>query len=208
MIRYFDTGHNGPADSLGRWLDTELVAGVRSFRGQFGFFDGAALRPFAPVLQGMVAAGGTLRLVIGANTGDPPTIDDLAALLLLLGPANRTSLTVVALSRALFHAKTMHVERADGKRFGVVSSANFTRMGLGHSVDAGLILEAATGMEGTVHQIAAAIDRWATTTERGVYQVRTLADIEMLRGRRLAVSAAARRAIRARQRAGTSVVLH
>jgi len=107
MIRYFDTGQNGAADSLGRWLDRELVSGVRSFRGQFGFFDGAALRPFVPVLQGMVAAGGTLRLVIGANTGDPPTTADLAVLLSLVGPADRTALTVVALSGALFHPKAM-----------------------------------------------------------------------------------------------------
>lgn len=204
MIRYFDTGQNGAADSLGRWLDAELVAGIRSFRGQFGFFDGAAMRPFLPVLQGMVAAGGTLRLVIGANTGDPPTTDDLTSLLQLLGPADRTSLTVVGLAGALFHPKTMHIERADGRRIAVVSSANFTRKGLGHSVEAGLILEAAAGTDATVQQIAAAIDRWTTSTDGGVYQVRTPDDIDDLRTRGLVVTSAARRAIRTRQRTGAT----
>lgn len=204
MIRYFDTGQNGAADSLGHWLDRELVSGVRSFRGQFGFFDGAALRPFVPVLQGMVAAGGTLRLVIGANTGDPPTTADLAVLLSLVGPADRTALTVVALSGALFHPKAMHLERADGRKFGVVSSANFTRKGLGHSVEAGLILESVAATDVTVEQIAAAIDRWATAADSGVYQVRTADDIEVLRAHGLAVTSAARRAIRSRQRTGAT----
>lgn len=204
MIRYFDTGQNGAADSLGRWLDRELVAGIRSFRGQFGYFDGSALRPFLPVLQGMVAGGGMLRLVIGANSGDPAVTTDLAELLSLLEPADRTSLTVVALSGALFHPKTMHLEYDDTRRFGVVSSANLTRNGLGRNVEAGIILEAAAGTDATIQQIASAIDRWANSTEPGVFQVRVAADIDSLRALGLAVTPAARREIRRRQRTGTT----
>lgn len=204
MIRYIDTGKNGTGDSLGRWLDSELVAGVRSFRGQFGFFDGAALRPFMPALRGIAENGGTLRLVIGANTGDPPTTDDLAAILPLLGSFERTSLTVVALSGALFHPKTMHIERADGSKVGVVGSANFTRKGLGHSVEAGLILESVAGTGATVREIADAVDRWATATDAGVHQVRTSADVDLLLSHGLAVTAAARRVIRSHQRGGTT----
>ena len=199
MIRYFDTGYNGVTDSLGRWLDAMVIDGIRSFRGQFGFFDSAALHPYLPVLRGMVDAGGALRLVIGANTGHPPTTDDLAAMLPLLGPADRTSLTIVGLSGALFHPKTIHLVRADGRQFGVVSSANFTRKGLGHSVEAGLTLESAPGTDVVVRQIAEAIDRWATVADPGVYQVRTTEDIERLRGLGLVVTPAARRAIRRRQ---------
>lgn len=203
-IRYFDTGQNGAPDSLGLWLDGELAGGIRSFRGQFGYFDGAAFGGYIQDLRGMVDRGGTFRLVIGANSGNLPTTDELTAVLPLLVAPDRTALTVVALSGALFHPKTLHLVRPDGTRVAVASSANFTRMGLGHSVEAGLIIESSEGTEAAIDQVAAAIDRWGTVTEQGVYQVRTAEDIEALREQRLVVTSLARRTMRARQRTGSS----
>src|SRR5690606_15612800 len=60
MIRYLDSGYGGPNECLGLWLDQELTADTRSFRGQFGFYDGAALRKYTPNLAAMLARGGTL----------------------------------------------------------------------------------------------------------------------------------------------------
>jgi hypothetical protein len=203
-IHYFDTGQNGAPDSLGLWLDRELAAGVLSFRGQFGFFDGSVFGAYLPALAAMVNGGGTFRLVIGANPGDPPTTVDLATILPLLVAPERTALTLVALSGALFHPKTMHLVRADGSKVVVVGSANFTRKGLGHSIEAGLILESASATQTAIEQIGAAIDRWATVTEQGVHQVRTAEDIEALREQRLVVTPAAKRALRSRQRTSSS----
>ncbi|MEM8494596.1 MAG: hypothetical protein AAF663_04320, partial [Planctomycetota bacterium] len=61
-MKYFDTGFRGKDDCLGNWLDLELVPGIKSFRGQFGFFDFSALRKFLPTLETMVEDGGTFRL--------------------------------------------------------------------------------------------------------------------------------------------------
>jgi hypothetical protein len=206
MVRYFDTGLNGPKDSLGLWLEATLVPGVLSFRGQFGFFDAAALRPFIPVLEGVVGGGGTLRLVIGSNVGDPPATDDLAAILPLLTSTDRTSLTVVALSGALFHPKTMHIVHGDGRIVAAVSSANFTRKGLGHSVEAGVLLHAPSDAQtdAEILKIAQAIDRWASVSELGVYQVRSSADIAHLAGLGIAVTPNARRALRAQRGAASA----
>jgi hypothetical protein len=203
-VRYFDTGLNGPADSLGLWLESTLSAGIQAFRGQFGFYDGAVLRPFIPIFQRLVSSGGTFRLVIGSNTSEPPTTGDLADVLSLLNQTASTSLTVVGLSNALFHPKTMHIALSEGPHVGVAGSANFTRMGLGRSVEAGLILQDATGTDPTLAEMAEAIDRWAINTEPGVYQVRTQVDIANLEALGLAVTAAARRSTRSRQREGAT----
>lgn len=201
MIRYFDTGHGGPDECLGRWLDQEVVDGIRSFRGQFGFYDGAALRKYLPTLQAMLAGGGVLRLVIGANSGDPPTTDDLTALLPLVGHGDRGKLTVVGFSNALFHPKTLHVVRANGSAVAVVGSANLTAKGLGHNVEAGLLIESSPYTEPAVQRIAQAIERWANCADGGVHQVRTADDIEAMTMLGLIVTPGMRRRLRSRQQA-------
>lgn len=201
MIRYLDSGHGGPDECLGLWLDGELTADIRSFRGQFGFYDGAAIRKYTPNLAAMLARGGTLRLVIGANGGDPPTTDDLTALLPLLANGDRARLTVVGFGNALFHPKTLHLVRANGQAVAVVGSANLTAKGLGHNVEAGVVLESAAQTDAAVQRIAQAIDRWGTCGDGGVHQVRTAADIEALRTLGLVVTPGARRRLRSRQQA-------
>ncbi len=198
--RYFDTGLNGPEDSLGFMLDQEIVTGIQSFRGQFGYFDGAALNPYLPVLEHMVNNGGTLKLVIGANPGDPASKDDLESILSLTGDSDNSSLTLVAYSGALFHPKTIHLVRENGTEVSVVSSANFTRSGLGRNVEAGLILDSAAGESESINQIAAAIDQWATSTDNGIHQIRSAEDIDNLVEHMLAVDPATRRRIKQRQR--------
>ena len=204
MLRYIDSGMNGPDDALGCWLEKIISDGITSLWGQFGFFDGAALRPFSPVLQAMVEAGGSLRLVIGANVGDPPSIENLEAMLPLVRGREACSLTIVALSGALFHPKTLQVVKADGSRTCYVGSSNFTRKGLGHSVEAGLILEEAASTVDSISSIGQAIERWATCAEPGVFQIRDESDIAGLSEQGLAVANSARVAMRARQRSESS----
>lgn len=198
MIRYFDTGQNGPGDRLGPWLDRELVAGIRSFRGQFGFFDGSVLRGYLAALIGMLDARGTFGLVLGANTGDPPTSDDLTALLPLLADGRQANITVVGFKKGLFHPKTIHIRRANGSAVGVAGSANFTATGLGCSIEAGLIVESGAGTEAVVQTIADAIDRWATVAEEGVHHIRSAEDIDRLVASGLVVTSRVRRQLRSR----------
>jgi len=196
--RYFDTGMNGPQDSLGFWLDQEIVTGIQSFRGQFGYFDGSALSPYLPILEDMINNGGFLKLVIGANPGDPASKNDLESLLSLTCNSENSSITLIAYSVGLFHPKTIHVVRENGTEVSVVSSANFTRNGLGHNIEAGLILN--TSESST--QIAAAIDRWSNIEDDGVFQISTIDDINLLCTNGLAVSSTVRRDIRRQQRPG------
>lgn len=201
MIHYFDTGAGGPSACLGRWLDTELVHGIKSFHGQFGFFSGSAVRGYLPVLEGMLASGGDLRIVIGANSTDPPSTADLEALLPLLRYADRGRVSVVGLAGALFHPKTIHLVRQDGGPRAAVSSANFTAAGLGHSVEAGLILEDSPATASALAEIRDAIDRWSQINEPGVHQVRDATDVQRLLDLGLIVTPVQRSLNRQRSRA-------
>lgn len=205
MLRYLDSGIDGPDACLGRWLDEAIAAGICAFRGQFGFYDGAALRGSLPALFTMAAAGGTFRLVVGANGIEPASVDDLQELLpILVGRPSTTSLTVIALSNALFHPKTLHlVSSADVAR-GVVGSANLTAKGLGHNVEASLIVEASAATNALLAEMARAIDFWSTSTNTGVYQVRTGADVDRLAALGLAISTRAKRRLRSAGRGRAS----
>lgn len=173
---------------MGLWLEQQLVQGVASFRGQFGYFDGSALQPFVPVLKNMTASGGVLRLVIGANPGDLPSVEQLVSLLPLLEGRADNALSVVAFSGgALFHPKALHIQRADGSSVAYVGSANFTGKGLGHSVEAGLIVDGPECRE-VLSEVAAAIDRWGDSEEDGVFRIRTEGDIAELKDAGLAAT--------------------
>lgn len=205
MLRYLDSGIGGPSECLGRWLDGEVAAGITAFRGQFGFYDGAALRGSLPALTAMAAAGGTFRLVVGANGIEPPSIDDLLELLpIVAGRPGTTSVTVVALSNALFHSKTLHLVRAAGAARGVVGSANLTSKGLGQNVEASLIVEASAATDALLAEMARAIDFWSTSTATGVYQVRAAADVDQLAQLGLALSARTKRRLRSASRGRAS----
>ncbi len=200
-IRYLDSGSDGPNACLGVWLDQELCSGIRAFRGQFGFFDIAALRKFLPVLTQMVAQGGAFHLVIGANSGDPASTDDLGVLMPLIAGGGPATLTVVGLSNALFHPKTLHLVRPNGSAAAVVGSANMTLKGLGHNVEAGLVIEGGDGADDVLNHISAAIDYWSTCNLPGVHQVTGVADVNRLLDLGLVVPPATRRRLRNANRA-------
>jgi hypothetical protein len=195
-IRYLDSGSGGPDDCLGQWLDRELCEGVRAFRGQFGFFDISALRQYLTVLQDMVTSGGQFRLVIGANSGDPPSTDDLEALVPLIESGDSSTVTVVGFSNALFHPKVLHLVRPSGVAVAVVGSANLTAKGLGHNVEAGLVIESEDGTDDVLDRIASSIDYWSTCTDSGVHQVASVEDVNQLMDQGLAVPPAVRRRLR------------
>jgi hypothetical protein len=129
-IHYLDSGRDGPGACLGQWLDTELCEGLRGFRGQFGFFDIGALRKYLPLLDSMITDGGQFRLAIGANASDPPSTDDVNALLPLITGRGSANLAIIALSNALFHPKTIHLTRADGSTAALVASSNLRESAL------------------------------------------------------------------------------
>lgn len=199
-VRYLDTGLNGQQGAIGPWLERELAAEPRSFRGQFGFFDGRVLATFLPEFTAMVQRGGDFRMVMGANPGDPACKEDLESMLPLLADPQRASLTVVAFGDgALFHPKAMHIVRQDGSAVALVGSANFTSKGFGHSVEAGVLLEASGDTNDAIKHVSAAIDHWAVRTDAGVYQITCRDDIEGLANQSLAVSRVAK--ARARRQA-------
>lgn len=203
MIRYRDTGAPDGVVCPGRWFDENLVQGVQSFRGQFGFFRFGALRQYGDVLHGLSASGGTVNLVIGSNVTDPLTVQDAQELVRLLAEGREAHLTVVALHNALFHPKVAHVVQADGTARAIVGSPNMTEQALSVHVEAWVELRSGrTSANQALNDIAAAIDRWHTAAENGVYQLCTEADIERLSSQGIIIDAAARRASRARSAAG------
>lgn len=204
-IRYLDSGRDGPGACLGQWLDTELRDGLRAFRAQFGFFDIGALRKYLPVLHSMITHGGQFRLVIGANASDPPSTDDVDALLPLISAQRSASLTIVALSNALFHPKAIHLVRQDGSPTALVGSANLTVKGLGHNVEAGLVIDCDDQTNEVINDIACAIDYWSTSKDPGVYQVASEDDAARLLDLGLVVPPAIRRRLRSANRARGSI---
>lgn len=187
----------------GRWFDENLVQGVQSFRGQFGFFRFGALRKYGDVLHGLCASGGTVNLVIGSNITDLLTVQDAQELVRLLAEGREAHLTVVALHNALFHPKVAHIVRADGTARAIVGSPNMTVPALALHVEAWVELKSGrTSANQALNDIAAAIDRWHTAPEDGVYQLHTEADIERLCSQGIIIDAAARRTSWARSAAG------
>ena len=205
MIRYQDTGT--PDDNVcpGKWFDANLIDGSQAFRGQFGFFRFGAIRKYSDVLRGMASSGKIVNLVLGSNSSDPLTNQDVRELLRLLTGSPHAHLTVVALSNAIFHSKVAHVIHPDGTTRAIVGSANMTEQALGIHVEAWVELESGLAVsDQALGDIAAAIDRWQTVTDEGVYQVRTEADADGLLARGILIDAAARRARRAASTAAAS----
>lgn len=202
-IRYLDSGARDGTDCLGRWLDSELVEGIRSFRGQYGYFDIHAMHKYLRPLEVSLARGGLMRLVLGSNAPDPPSTADLEPLLELQA-AGDAKITVVAFANALFHPKVTHIQRRDGSACAAVGSANLTVSGLGHNVEAVVILEDEPASREALDCMAATIDSWSTNDDPGVYQIQSRADLDTLVALGLLVSPQSRQlARRGAQREGT-----
>ncbi len=196
MVKYLDSSESDPERALSNWIAANLVAGLRSFRCQSGFFSLASLRDHLATLRSV----GTIRLVLGSNAPEQPTAEDVRALLPLLEDPSSRSLTIVRCGgNALFHPKTLHMVREDGSPVGYVGSANMTGAGLGLNVEAGVILgpESAVALD----DMASSIDAWASRSEDGVFQVHSEADVDALTEQGVLVTAAVKRTSRAAGRA-------
>lgn len=180
LPRYLDTGSDNANECLGEWLNANLMSGVRSFRGQFGYFGINALLPYEQTIADIAQVGGTVRFVLGANDGDLSAADVRGALRLVENTANG-SLIVVRYDNALFHPKTLHLVRQDGSESAVVGSANFTKNGLGLNVEAMIVLDTSIGDDSsTISEIADAIDKWNGVTSNGVFPVRNEQEVVRL----------------------------
>jgi hypothetical protein len=170
MPRYIDTGTERPNQDVGHWLDQNLVAGVRAFRCQFGYFRFSAIEPFADLIHDVAELGGAVHLVLGSNVGSLVAQD--AQLALRVAEGTDTSLTIVGFADAEFHPKTLHIVRVDGSSTAVVGSSNLTSRGLGRNVEASVVWDSTAGDDvAEIQAIADAIDRWRTLDgAAGVFQ--------------------------------------
>lgn len=161
MARYIDNGSGKSNQDVGHWLDKNLVAGIRAFRGQFGYFRFNAIEAFADLVRDAAVAGKPVHFVLGSNFGSLVAED--AQLVLRVASGEQASLTVVAFADAEFHPKTIHIVRADGSATAVVGSSNLTGRGLGQNVEASVIFDSTAGDDpAQLAAIASAIDRWRT----------------------------------------------
>ena len=180
MPRYFDSGNGQAGECLGQWLDTNLVVGTQSFRGQFGYFEISALAPYRQVLSDAAQSGGDVRFVLGANDGNL-SADDVRGVLELVEGTTNGSLVVVRYDNALFHPKTLHLLRQDGSAAVVVGSANFTGRGLGRNVEAMVTLDTREADDlAVIKAVVDAIDRWNGVTADGVFVVQSEQDVQKL----------------------------
>ena len=206
MIHYRDTGAPDSDVCPGKWFDENLMDGIVAFRGQFGFFRFGALRKYAAVLRAMASAGKIVNLVLGSNTTDPLTVQELREVVRVLAGNQDSHLTVVALGNpALFHPKVAHLVCPDGTARAIVGSANMTEPALGIHVEAWV--EIASGVPASdrvLDDIVAAIDRWHAATEEGVFQVRTEAEVDNLLARGIVIDTAERRTRRAASAGATA----
>jgi len=180
LARYLDTGTSDSSQSLGHWLDLNLVPGVREFHAQFAYFTFSALKPYAEALRTAALAGLPVHFVLGSNEKSL-VAGDLRQALNIVEDAPNASVTVVAYSNAKFHPKTVQIVRSDSSSVAIVGSGNFTHRGLGWNVEAAIALDTIEGDNADViRDVAAAIDRWRSLTESGVFPVHTEADVTAL----------------------------
>jgi len=208
IIRYRDTGSPEQEICPGRWFDENLVQGIESFRGQFGFFRFGAIQKYCRVLRQLVTSGKVFNLVIGSNATDPLKVQDAQELVALLAGSNAAHLTLVALSNALFHPKVAHIVRRDGTSTAIVGSPNMTEQALGVHVEAWVEVESGMPVsEKALADIANAIDRWHTATEKGVYQLCTQADVRNLLSEGIIIETASRKKGWAASAGGTTKIV-
>lgn len=180
MAKYLDTGRGAPDQCLGAWLEREVRLGIRAFRAQLGFFSYGALESFAPTLRTAGQNGAPVRLVIGSNNGSLTQVD-LARTWSIFDGLPDAKLTVVAYSNAMFHPKVIHVLRADNSQTAIVGSGNLTDRGLAWNVEASISLDSNDGdAPNVLDQISAAIDRWHTSNDDGVYLISSADDVRRL----------------------------
>lgn len=180
MVRYFDTALDPDGPSLGSWLEDNLHEKTAGLHIQSAWFSFGALEPFAETIAGLSRSGSATHLVVGANGGALPALD-VERLWELLDGGEDSSLVVVRYKNAVFHPKTFVTRSSNSSRSALVGSANLTSSGTEWNVEAGVILnDSADGVE-EIDRIVAATNRWRSINTDGVFGIRSLSDVELLR---------------------------
>lgn len=161
MVRYLDSGDRTRNQTLYAWLEDELP-GATYFGCQSGYFTADAFYAFRSEIDGILAGGGDVHLVIGANE-DRVAATDLEDVLDVLEPfATQASVVLVSAPDALMHPKTYLIEKPGGYKTAVVGSANFTGSGLGTHIEASLVIDSIDDPSAPFDEVKSAIDVWRT----------------------------------------------
>ncbi|HEY5170089.1 MAG TPA: phospholipase D family protein, partial [Acidimicrobiia bacterium] len=166
-MRYADTASRQFIDTVHAWL-AGLLPSANAFACQSGYYRYEALDRFSADVEKMLKSGGRFDLVIGANE-DRLSGPDLEKTLELLGtyvPEN-ASFTLVGASNGLFHPKVYYVELADGIRHAAIGSANFTGSGIGHNIEACLLLDDSVDDPSALDAARDAIYAWRNKAAAG-----------------------------------------
>lgn len=137
-MRYHDTGNRSPDQTLGKWL-LDGLQGATYFGCQTGYFSADGIAVISSELKDILAAGGTVELVIGSNEGGVLSSDLRAALQILA--AGDGTLRIAGAADVLMHPKTFYIEGPQGRRLAFVGSANLTSRGLDGNIEAGISLD-------------------------------------------------------------------
>ena len=166
-MRYADTASRRFNDTVHAWL-AGILPSATAFACQSGYYRYEALERFSADVERMLQSGGRFDLVIGANE-DRLSGPDLEKTLDLVGayvPEN-ASFTLVGASNGLFHPKVYYVELGDGTRHAAIGSANFTGSGIGHNIEACLLLEDSVDDPSTLDAARDAIYAWRKKAAAG-----------------------------------------
>jgi hypothetical protein len=176
-VQYLDTGDRDPDHTLFRWLAPRLAT-ARYFGFQTGYFSADGVFPFEADLRRIVASGGAVRAVIGANE-DSIRSSDVTYLLALVDGSHASSVAIVAAEDVLMHTKAYYIEAADGSRSAYVGSANLTGSGLASNIEAGVVLESSGVAASVLDEIKVAIEAWLTGSRPNA-EVISLSDVPQL----------------------------
>lgn len=175
-MRYIDSASRLLSDTVYEWLRS-LLPSAQAFACQSGYYRYDALAPFEADVKTLLGNGGRFDLVIGANE-DRLSAPDLEETLILLSagiPAN-ASFTLVGAKDALFHTKTYYIELAGGGRHAAVGSANFTIPGIGHHIEACLLLDDGVDDPAALDAVRDAILAWPSKAAAGSSEARPITD--------------------------------
>ncbi len=167
-----DSATRALAETIHDWL-ANLLPSATAFACQSGYYRFDALDNFASSIEKLLSSGGRFDLVIGANE-ERLSAPDLESTLELVGLYIPTaaSFTLVGASNGLFHPKTYYIELTDGSRHAAVGSANLTGSGIGHNVEACILLDDSVDDPATLDAARAAILAWRERASAGAKDAR------------------------------------
>lgn len=175
-MRYIDSASRLLADTVYDWL-RPLLSSATTFACQSGYYRYDALAPFEVDIRNMLDQGGRFDLVIGANE-DRLSAPDLEQTLSMLSAhmSGGASFTLVGAKNALFHPKTYYLELASGVRHAAIGSGNLTIPGIGHHIEACLLLDDSVDDPATLDAVRDAILAWPLKAAAGAGDARPITD--------------------------------